>query len=373
MSFRILELNVRNDGYATYRFIIKDNGIGMSQEFVNTIFEPFTRVKSSTVSGIQGTGLGMAISKNIIDMMGGRIEVKSKEHVGTEITVDFDFKVVNRQKKAEIPDGLKKLKGLRALAVDDDLNSCVSISKMLKSISMRSEWCSSGREAVFRAQAAHSESDDFSVYIIDWMMPDMNGIETARRIRSVVGDFVPIIIITAYDWADIEKEAYEAGVSAFVNKPLFMSDLQKTLIRCCSPEAAGPSAEEKPDYSGKKILLVEDNEMNREIACEILEEYGFELDTAEDGTVAVEKMENAKAGQYDVILMDIQMPIMDGYEAARRIRALPDKAVANIPIIAMTANAFEEDRQAAFNAGMNEHVAKPVDINKLIAAFTKLL
>ena len=345
----------------------------MSEEFVKTIFEPFTRVKSSTVSGIQGTGLGMAITKNIVDMMGGRIDVKSKENIGTEISIELDLKLAGRQKEEEVPEALNKLKGLRSLVVDDDLDSCLSISKMLKSISMRSEWCSSGKEAVFRAQAAYDESDNFSVYIIDWMIPDMNGIETARRIRKIVGDFAPIIIITAYDWADIEKEAYEAGVTAFVNKPLFMSDLKKTLAMCCEPEAKNTEAEEKPDYSGRKILLVEDNAMNREIACEILEEYGFLLDTAEDGTIAVEKMETAVPEQYDLILMDIQMPIMDGYEATRRIRAMSDPVISNIPIIAMTANAFEEDRKLALEAGMNEHIAKPVDVQKLIQMLSEIL
>ena len=373
ITFKVSERPSKSSGYATYRFYVKDTGIGMSEEFVKTIFEPFTRAKSSTVSGIQGTGLGMAITKNIVDMMGGKIEISSKENVGTEVAVEFDLKIAGAQKE-EPSEALAKLRGLRGLVVDDDLDACVSITKMLKDISMRSEWCSSGKEAVFRAQTAFEEGDNFSVYVIDWLMPDLNGIETARRIRKVVGDFVPIIIVTAYDWADIEQEGYEAGVTAFVNKPLFMSDLKKTLIQCCDPEKAASAAkEEKPDYSGKKILLVEDNEMNREIACEILEEYGFVLDTAEDGVYAVEKMEKAAPGQYDLILMDIQMPMMDGYEATRKIRALSDPAAANIPIIAMTANAFEEDRQLAFEAGMNEHVSKPIDVPKLISVLSDIL
>ena len=314
----------------------------------------------------------MAITKNIVDMMGGRIQITSEENVGTEVVIEFDLKIADqREKKPE--DVLAKLRGLRGLVVDDDLDACVSISKMLKEISMRSEWCSSGKEAVFRAQTAYEDGDNFNVYVIDWLMPDMNGIETARRIRKVVGDFVPIIILTAYDWADIEQEAYEAGVTAFVNKPLFMSDLQKTLLQCCDPESAKPAAEEKADYSGRKILLVEDNEMNREIACEILEEYGFVIDAVVDGVYAVEKMEHVKPGQYDLILMDIQMPIMDGYEATRRIRAMADPVAANMPIIAMTANAFEEDRQLALAAGMNEHVAKPINVPKLIATLSRVL
>ena len=372
ITLKVSECSADLPGYALYRFSVKDNGIGMSEEFIKTIFEPFTRVKSSTVSGIQGTGLGMAISKNIIDMMGGKIEIKSKENAGTEVVIDFNFKLAPTQ--GENDSGtLTKLKGLRGLVVDDDLDACVSISKMLKDISMRSEWCSSGKEAVFRAQTAYEEGDNFSVYIIDWLMPDMNGIETARRIRAVVGNLTPIIILTAYDWADIEKEAYEAGVTAFANKPLFMSDLKKTLIQCCDPQSFVPVKEEKPDYSGKKILLVEDNEMNREIACEVLEEYGFVIDTAEDGVYAVEKMEKVEPGQYDLILMDIQMPLMDGYEATRRIRAMSNPVAANIPIIAMTANAFEEDRQLALAAGMNEHITKPLDISKLLSTLSEIL
>ena len=373
VSFKVSEHKAESDDYATYRFSIKDNGIGMSEEFLETIFDPFTRERTSTVSGIQGTGLGMSISKNIIDMMGGRINITSKENVGTEVVIELDLKIAGAQQE-DSSESLEKLSGLRGLVVDDDLDACVSVSKMLKDISMRSEWCSSGKEAVFRAQTAFEEGDNFSVYIIDWLMPDMNGIETARRIRKVIGDFTPIIILTAYDWAEIEEEAYEAGVTAFVNKPLFMSDLKKTLIQCCDPEAADSAPkEEKADYSGRKILLVEDNEMNREIACEILEEYGFVIDTAEDGVYAVEKMEKAEPGQYDLILMDIQMPLMDGYEATRRIRAMSNPAAANIPIVAMTANAFEEDRQLALAAGMNEHIAKPIDIPKLMKTLAEIL
>ena len=373
VSFKVSEEKAESGEYATYRFVVKDSGIGMSEEFLGTIFDPFTREKSSTVSGIQGTGLGMAISKNIVDMMGGRISITSEVNVGTEVVIEFDLKLAGKG-QAEAPDeALTKLKGLRGLVVDDDLDSCVSIAKMLKDISMRSEWCSSGKEAVFRAQTAHEEGDNFSVYIIDWLMPDMNGIETARRIRKVVGDFTPIIILTAYDWAEVEEEAHEAGVTAFINKPLFMSDLKKTLAECCEPGSTAAQKEEKADYSGKKILLVEDNEMNREIACEILEEYGFVLDTAEDGTIAVEKMEKAEPGQYDLILMDIQMPLMDGYEATRRIRAMTEPAVRDIPIVAMTANAFEEDRKLAFEAGMNEHIAKPIDVPKLLKTLSEIL
>ena len=371
VSLRILETAVKSNGYASFQFRIKDTGIGMSPEFLTRVFEPFERVKSSTVSGIQGTGLGMAITKNIVDMMGGQISITSEEGKGTEVIVNFDFRLSDTVKEvAQIP----QLVGLNSLVVDNDVNSCVSVSKMLRDVGMRSMWCTSGHEAVIRAEEAVEQGDSFRVYVIDWMMPDMNGIETARRLRKTVGDQTPIIIITAYDWADIEDEAMEAGVTAFVSKPLFPSDLRKVLKRCCGIEDTAEEVKpEEFDLNGRKLLLVEDNEMNREIATEILEECGVILDTAEDGTVAVDIMRSARPGQYDLILMDIQMPLMDGYEATRRIRALEDPAIANIPIIAMTANAFEEDRQAALQAGMNEHVAKPVDVPKLKAAIAGLV
>ena len=370
LSMRITEKTVKANGYATYEFLIKDNGMGMDSEFVKTIFDPFTRMKSSTVSGIQGTGLGMAITKNIIDMMGGRIDIQSEPGKGTETTVTFDFKLAEAHKdNFEIPE----LRGLRALIADDDANTCVSIERMLREIGMRSEWCTSGKEAVFRAESAYSFGDRFKVYIIDWLMPDMNGIETTRRIRKAIGDDVPIIILTAYDWSDIEDEAREAGVTAFVSKPMFMSDLSKVLSSCIG-RTAEPATADSPvyDFSGKKILLVEDNELNSEIAVAILEEDGFIIDTADDGTVAVEKIKAASPGDYDLVLMDIQMPVMDGYEATRQIRALGTEP-SRIPIIAMTANAFEDDRIAALEAGMNAHLPKPIDVDKLKALLAQYL
>ena len=370
ISMRITEKNVKASGYATYEFLIKDNGMGMDEEYLKTIFEPFTRVNSSTISGIQGTGLGMAITKNIIDMMGGRIDIKSAPGKGTETTVTFDFKLAGDHKdNFEIPE----FKGLRALIADDDANTCVSIESMLSEIGMRSEWCTSGKEAVFRAENAYHRGDLFRVYIIDWLMPDMNGIETTRRIRQVIGEDVPIIILTAYDWSDIEEEARAAGVTAFISKPMFMSDLNNVLCSCLG-RMEESLFEEKAEYDfiGKKILLVEDNELNREIAEEILEENGFIIDTAEDGTIAVEKMREARTGDYDLILMDIQMPLMDGYEATRQIRALGTE-ISKLPIIAMTANAFEEDRRAALEAGMNEHISKPIDVENLKETLARFL
>ena len=369
ISMRIAEKTVKANGYATYEFTIKDNGMGMTPEFVKTIFDPFTRVKSSTVSGIQGTGLGMAITKSIIDMMGGRIDIKSMPSKGTETIITFDFKLAEaHQKDFRIPE----LKGVRALVADDDANTCVSVERMLKEIGMRCEWCTSGKEAVFRAKTEYNFGDLFKVYIIDWLMPDMNGIETTRQIRKVIGDDAPIIILTSYDWSDIETEAREAGVTAFVSKPMFMSDLNKVICNCLGKEEVILEDPDKYDFAGRKILLVEDNELNREIAVEIFEDDGFIMDTAEDGTIALEKIEAAKAGDYDLILMDIQMPVMDGYEATKKIRALGTE-ISKIPIIAMTANAFEEDRKAALEAGMNEHIAKPIDVEKMRTLLAKFL
>ena len=360
ISIRIAQKNGAPKGCVCYEFRIKDNGIGMSEEFQKHIFEEFSREESSTVSGIQGTGLGMSITKNIVDLMGGTIALTSEPGKGTEFIVTLCF--TRSGQKAE-PKQLPQLEGLRALVADDDTNTCLNVSTMLSKIGMRPEWTISGKEAVIRTKYAVEQGDEFSVYIIDWLIPDMNGIEIVRQIRKVIGNRCPIIILTAYDWADIEDEARAAGVTAFCEKPLFLSELRRVLAEPFRAEpAAEPAQPTAADLKGKKLLLVEDNELNREIALEILKEAGFVVDTAEDGAVAVQKIKQAAPGQYDLILMDIQMPNLDGYEATRQIRALPDAEKASIPIFAMTANAFEEDRQNALAAGMNGHIAKPLDV-----------
>ena len=371
VSVRIIQKENIHEGYASYDFQVKDTGIGMSQEFLEHVFEPFERERTSTVSGVQGTGLGMAITKYIVDMMGGTISVVSEEGKGTTFTVSLQFETCSGSvRQEEIP----QLKGLRALVADDDFNTCSSVTKMLSTIGMRPDWTTSGKEAVLRVKLAREQNDEYAAFIIDWLMPDMNGIEVVRRIRGIIGDDTPIIILTAYDWTDIEEEARNAGVTAFCSKPIFLSELRGILESpYTTPEMEAAEAEEELAFEGKKLLLVEDNELNQEIAVEILKESGFVIDVAEDGAVAVEKMKTAVCGQYDLILMDIQMPIMNGYEATRRIREIEEPEIANIPIIAMTANAFDEDRRAALDAGMNGHIAKPIDIPKLLELLKDVL
>ena len=373
VSVRVRQLAGKVRGCGQYEFRIKDNGIGMSQEFAQKIFEPFERERTSTVSRIQGTGLGMAITKNIVDMMGGTIEVQTAQGKGTEFTVCVPMRAQTEQRPVE---KITELEGLKALVVDDDFNTCDSVTKMLVKVGMRAEWTLSGKEAVLRARQALEMSDVYHAYIIDWRLPDMNGIEVTRQIRSLHDD-TPIIILIAYDWSDIEVEAKAAGVTAFCSKPMFMSDLRETLMSALGQKPADAVQrllpEKNADFKGKHILLVEDNELNREIAQEILQEYGFLVDSAENGAVAVEKVSTAAPGSYDLVLMDVQMPIMDGYTATRKIRALDDPARAKLPILAMTANAFDEDRRNALESGMNGFLSKPIVIDDLVQELHKIL
>ena len=356
-----------------YEIRVKDNGIGMSTEFVKKIFSPFERERTSTVSRTQGTGLGMAITKNIVDRMGGTIEVQTEQGKGTEFIVRLPFRIHFKQHHTE---KIAELEGLKALVVDDDFNTCDSVTKMLVRIGMRSEWTLSGKEAVLRARQSMELGDAFHAYIIDWRLPDMNGIEVTRQIRSL-GDDTPIIILTAYDWSDIEVEARAAGVTAFCSKPMFMSDIRDTLMIAIGqmqaeaedtrPLAAGS------DFRGRCILLVEDNELNSEITVEILNGYGCQVDTAVNGAEAVKKIKNSNPGDYDLVLMDVQMPVMNGYEATRQIRALNDPELAGITILAMTANAFDEDKKKALECGMDGFLTKPIVIEELIGVLQKNL
>ncbi len=372
VSFRIMQKTTFRHGYGDYIFTVKDNGVGMSPEFVKHVFEPFERETTVTQSGIQGTGLGMAITKNIIEMMNGTIEVESEIGKGSTFTVTLGLKLQDVEKNAE---QIREIEGLRALVVDDDFNVCDSVSKMLKQLGMRAEWTTSGREAAYRAKLACEEGDSYHTYIIDWQMPETSGVETARKIRSVVGSEAPIIILTAYDWTDIEEEARAAGVTAFCAKPLFMSDLKSALLAANNLVDSKDDIAlwTKEDFGGKRLLLVEDIELNREIAEVILTEAGFVVESAPDGTDAVAMVKAADEFYYDAILMDVQMPIMDGYEATRTIRAMPRRDVKTLPILAMTANALEEDKEAALKNGMNAHIAKPLDIEVLMEVLRQFL
>ena len=372
ISMRVIEKMGAPEGYANYEFHIKDNGIGMSEEFVKHIFEPFEREENTTMSGIQGTGLGMAITKNIVDMMNGSIEVKSEQGVGTEFIVKFTFRLYSGMREPLV---IPELKNCRALVVDDDFNTCDSVSYMLQQIGMRVEWTLSGKEAVLRTRQAGMRNDNFSVYMIDWLLPDMNGVEVTRRIRQEVGENVPIIVLTAYDWSNIEEEAKAAGVTTFCSKPLFLSGLRKCLNSVMAAENKGELAASKESVCIKtgRILLAEDNELNQEIAMAILEDSGFTVEVAGNGKIAVEKLEASEVGYYQLVLMDVQMPVMNGYEATKAIRSLKNQDLATIPIIAMTANAFEEDKQEAIRCGMNGHIAKPIDVDVLFETLRKML
>ena len=373
VSLRVIENPCPRQGYAEYEFRIKDTGIGMSLEYQQHIFEPFSREESSVVNGVQGSGLGMAITKNIVDMMNGAIAVHSEEGKGTEFTVILDLELAGEAVSQEV---IPELNNMHALVADDDFNTCSSVSKMLTTIGMRPEWTTSGKEAILRTRYAKESGDEFRAFIIDWLMPDMNGIEVVRRIRSEIGEDTPIIILTAYDWSGIEEEAREAGVTGFCSKPLFLSELREVLSR---PFVKREVKEVEPEvmdmsvFQGKRILLAEDNELNRELAEAIFTEAGFLLEMAENGKLALEMLQAHEAGYYDLIISDIQMPVMDGYELSRQVRRLEDGKKAGIPILALTANAFEEDRQQVMEAQMNGHLAKPIDMEEVLKTIKEVL
>ena len=347
-----------------YEFTIEDDGIGMTPEFQKIMFDPFSRADDHRTTKVQGTGLGMAITRNIVHLMNGDIEVDSAPNKGTKITVTVYLKLQESEKEQE-----KELVDLPVLVVDDDRTCCESTVATLEDIGIDGEWVLTGTEAVERCRARHKNNSDYFAVILDWKMPGMDGIETARNIRACVGEDVTIIILIAFEFSEIEDEARSAGVNAFIAKPLFRSRLTATLRQFVSGKKeknARNCLEDfaNADYSGKRILLVEDNELNREIAIEIMGMTGAEIDVAENGKIAVDKIADAPENWYDLVFMDIQMPIMNGYEATAAIRSLSG-ARGQVPIIAMTANAFAEDVQLAKNTGMNEHMAKPLDMHKL--------
>jgi signal transduction histidine kinase/DNA-binding response OmpR family regulator len=368
VSLSIKELHSDMQEYGCFEFTFEDTGIGMEQEFVERIFEPFSRAKDKRINKIEGTGLGMSIAVSIARMMGGDIKVESEVGKGSRFTVTVYLKYCDATEE-----DLHKLADLPVLVVDDEEDICISTCDILNSLAMKAEYVTEGNEAVTRVEQAHEERDDFSVVLLDWKMPGMDGLATTKAIRQSVGGDVPIIILSAFDWSDIEQEATEAGVTAFIEKPLFRSRLTYVLKSVLGVGQAEkePRNEEgiasftAHDYKGKRVLLVEDNELNVEIAGELLHVVGLEVETASNGRQAVEKVSGHSEGYYDLIFMDIQMPIMNGYEATRAIRGIDRADLKEIPIIAMTADAFAEDVKKAMEAGMNGHIAKPIDIKKL--------
>lgn len=356
------------DTYVRVHIKVKDNGIGMSDEFKKTIFEAFTREDSKRVQKTEGTGLGMAITKYILDAMGGTVEVNSKQGEGTEFHVILDLeKVLVQEEEMILPDW-------HMLVVDDDEQLCESVIHALKDIGINAEWALDGEAAVELVKERHKQQNDFQIILLDWKLPGMDGIETARRIRTQMGGDIPILLISAYDWNEIEHEAREAGITGFISKPLFKSTLFYGLRQFAETdnEIETQLSEKVIDLTGRKILLAEDNDLNWEIAEALLTERGLELEWAENGKICVDKFKQSPVGFYDAVLMDIRMPVMTGHEAAREIRAL-DREDADIPIIAMTADAFEEDIKRCMESGMNAHVAKPIDIREVERQLDKFI
>lgn len=364
IDFSILEIHDESQPYSTFQFAFKDNGMGMTPEFLERLFLPFERADEARQEKIPGTGLGMAITRNIVNILGGEINVSSEWGKGTTFTV-----ILHLKKQIKNKDVIQELKGLPILIMDDDQAACESVCLILNDAGMRSEWVLNGKEGIERINSARERGQDYFAIIVDWKMPGMDGVEVTKRIRSQWGPTVPVIILSAYDWSEIEQEARQAGVSEFIAKPLFRSRLLYVLEQFVIPQSGKDMAHgcdsATADLSGKRILLVEDNELNAEIAREVLAMAGASTEEAMNGKIAVEKMQASAENYYDAILMDIQMPVMNGYEAARSIRKLPRKDAESIPIIAMTADAFAEDIQRAQDAGMNAHVAKPLNINLL--------
>ncbi len=363
------EPSPQGEAYIRCHFSVKDNGIGMTPEFQKTIFESFTRENNAHVEKTEGAGLGMAITKCIVDMMGGTINMVSAPGKGSEFHVVMDLK------KADVREEEMILPAWKMLVVDNNEDLCMSAVESLKEIGLDAEYALGGEEAVRKVEKCHGTQDQYQIILLDWKMPGMDGLQTTKEIRRRLGDDTPILIISAYDWSDIEEEALEAGVNGFISKPLFKSNLYTGLSRYMlngKEEEQKREQGEKKDFTGRRILLAEDNDINWEIAETILTASGFKVDRAENGKICVDTFRESELGYYDVILMDIRMPVMNGYDATEAIRAL-DRPDAGLPIIAMSADAFAADIQHSLDSGMNEHISKPIDVEKLIRVLEKYL
>ena len=357
----------RTENHAMLRFMVNDTGEGMEEDFLPHIFEPFSQESTGTTSLYGGTGLGLAISKSIVDMMDGKISVRSIKGIGTEFTVDVKLGITEEEKLRHKKKQEYNFSHLKTLVVDDDVAVCESAVVTLREMGISAEWADSGRKAIVRVRELWDEKKYFDMILIDWKMPDMDGIETARQIRNLVGPEVTIIIVTAYDWIAIEHEAKLAGVNLLMSKPMFKSSLVSVFSRALG-EKEEMAEREKPadyDFTGKRVLLVEDNQINTEVAAMLLESRGFEVETAENGLRALEMFNKSGTGYYDAILMDIRMPLMDGLTAASNIRHLSNLDARTVPIIAMTANAFDDDIEKSKLAGMNAHLAKPIEPERM--------
>ncbi len=371
IKIKLLQESSVYSEYVNYTFIVSDNGIGMSENFVKNVFNPFEREKTSTVSKIEGTGLGLAIAKNTVEMMGGQITVDSQLGMGSTFTVTIPFKTMNNDSK----ENNEILRDLRVLVVDDEQEVCENTVAILKDIGMKGEWVLRSNEAIERVMKNHKTSLNYHAVIIDWKMPEMNGVETARQIQKIVGKDTPIIILTAYDWSEIEDEAREAGVSAFLEKPLFKSRLKNTMINIFQENKADKKTKAANSYEKNgRILIVEDNEINIEIIGTILESFGIETEVATDGQQAVEIIKSIPEDYFDLILMDIQMPVMDGYIATSEIRSFEEKNSRKyIPIIALSANAFADDIAKAKMVKIDDYLIKPINIDRLKRILDKYL
>ncbi len=362
----------KGEDYIRTHLIVKDNGIGMSEEYQKKIFDSFSREDTTRVQKTEGTGLGMAITKYIVDAMEGTIRVRSALGEGSEFHVVLDLlKAVVQEADMVLPDW-------KMLVVDDDEQLCESVVASLKSIGVTPDWCLNAETAIRKVEERHNRHDDYQIILLDWKLPDRDGIATAREIRRLYGNDIPILLISAYDWSEVEDEAKEAGVTGFIAKPLFRSTLFYGLQPYVGDVSAGKEIEEssaadKVVLEGRRILLAEDNEINWEIASELLSALGLELEWAENGKICLEKFSQSPLYYYDAILMDVRMPVMNGYEATAAIRALDRKDAASLPIVAMTADAFAEDVKKCMDSGMNAHVAKPIDVKEVCRQLEKFL